>query len=249
MALPSDTTKLSTRLPHDDMIANNKAQQATTDKSQNDAQHQTTLNPNLFHHAMASTLSHKPGLIEEYHLQRCTPTRQNNHLIAIGFLKVGHLLDGPSGTVHGGIVALIFDDVMGYASGALQPWSVTKDLQVEYKRPQPHKSRVVVRVYLDLDKTNNSNQPGKKKRLYLKATCRSCLGNNNDNPQSALKLHEEHEDANNTVLFSTATITMVQVLSKPPSARDAKAATVPPEPSSNHQGNTHSNSTMTRSRL
>jgi len=179
-----------------------------------------------FGHA-SSTLRGK-GLIEYYELYRFP----FQNCIASAVIRVGNQLDGPVGNVHGGIISLLFDDVMGFSCAAILPMAVTRDLAVVYKRPHPHEQFVVIRVYVDDEKTaqynNDSNYqndnkdgcmetktskvPKKKKRVFLRATCRS-LGSCTDIERAPFV---DQEDG---VLYSTATITMVQVVDKPPSAR------------------------------
>lgn len=181
-----------------------------------------------YQHAV-STL-HKQGLIEVYTLYTIpaplptTPIPQDKQPITVAIIKVGRKLDGPVGKVHGGIVALLFDDVFGYGSIAALPYpALTKDLAVQYKKPQPHDTHVVVRVYVDHEKTaaaanrdEHSQQASahrKRRRIFLKATCKS-LGSSST-PQSAPFDNEEADDG---ILFSTATCTFVQVHSGPLSA-------------------------------
>jgi acyl-coenzyme A thioesterase PaaI-like protein len=63
--------------------------------------------------------------------------------------------------VHGGIVALLFDDCMGFGFWAMGvQYAVTANLSVDYRAPVPADSRVLVRVRL-------SKQEGRK--LYFTA--------------------------------------------------------------------------------
>jgi acyl-coenzyme A thioesterase PaaI-like protein len=189
------------------------------------------------HHAVAGTLGHKKGLLEVYDLfqfpKRCAPSASLPQPIAIGIIKVGNLLDGPPGYVHGGIVALLMDDIMSFATVPLQPWSMTRDLVVQFKAPQPHQHYVVIQVYIDEEKTtadkdgnanekegasemrdtSNATKGNKKKRFFLKATCRS-LGS------STLET-APYDRGDDGALYSTATATMVQVQS---TGRPASAA-------------------------
>jgi acyl-coenzyme A thioesterase PaaI-like protein len=179
------------------------------------------LNINLINHAVAGTLRNKKGLIEVYNLHQFPkshdPTASLSQPIAVAIIRVGDQLDGPIGYVHGGIVALLMDDVIGFATVPLQPWSVTSELAVQYKAPQPNQQYVVIRVFIDEEKAafyKRENAVGtRKKRLFLKATCKS-LGS------STIEAVPYNQGDDGT-LYSTATATMVQVQS---TGRPASAA-------------------------
>ena len=194
-------------------------------------------------HAIASTLRGKKGLIEHYELFRF-PIQQwqrsgknsspevtnggndnnnnsnNQQPVAAAVVKVGNQLDGPIGKVHGGIIALLFDDIMGFAVVPLLFPCVTRDLAVIYKVPQPHDTFVVVRVYIDEAKTAEYEREQaaldagpRKKRIFLRATSRSMPTG------STLETAAFTPESDGDVLYSTATITMVQVSTGPPSSR------------------------------
>ena len=185
-------------------------------------------------HAIASTLRGKKGLIEHYELFRFPIPKQPSEVssnnpqqqqpIAAALIKVGNQLDGPIGKVHGGIIALLYDDIMSFSCAPLLRPCVTGNLAVQYKVPTPHDTFLVVRVYVDDAKTaeyhkeqaaaaaanNNSNTTMRKKRVFLRATC-SSLGSST--VETAVVSPDDG------VVYSTATITMVQVKTRPPSAR------------------------------
>lgn len=196
-------------------------------------------------HAIASTLRGKKGLIEHYELFRF-PIQQwqllrriksssdgknsstissdidnnnnNQQPVAAALVKVGNQLDGPIGKVHGGIIALLFDDIMGFAVVPLLFPCVTRDLAVVYKVPQPHDTFVVVRVYIDDAKTaeyeTEQQAVGpRKKRIFLRATSSSLPTG------STLETAAFTPESDGDVIYSTATITMVQVSTGPPSSR------------------------------
>ncbi len=52
-------------------------------------------------------------------------------------LRLGIEYQGPPGCVHGGIVALIFDEMLGLANAAAGSVGMTADLRVVYKSPTP----------------------------------------------------------------------------------------------------------------
>lgn len=52
-------------------------------------------------------------------------------------LRLGIEYQGPPGCVHGGIVALIFDEMLGLANAASRSVGMTADLRISYKAPTP----------------------------------------------------------------------------------------------------------------
>ena len=77
--------------------------------------------------------------------------------VAVGDVQLGNQVNGHEGIVHGGIIALIFDDAMGWGYEALlmsdqdldaDPTKiVTANLNIDYRAPLMEDSRAVVRVY------------------------------------------------------------------------------------------------------
>jgi uncharacterized protein (TIGR00369 family) len=53
----------------------------------------------------------------------------------VGRFRLGEEYQGGSGFVHGGIIALLLDEVMSKATRFHAEHAVTADLRVEYKRP------------------------------------------------------------------------------------------------------------------
>lgn len=52
-------------------------------------------------------------------------------------LTLGIEYQGPPGCVHGGIVALIFDEMLGLANAASESVGMTADLRISYRSPTP----------------------------------------------------------------------------------------------------------------
>lgn len=52
-------------------------------------------------------------------------------------LELGIEYQGPPGCVHGGIVALLFDEILGLSNAAAGSVGMTADLRVTYKSPTP----------------------------------------------------------------------------------------------------------------
>jgi acyl-coenzyme A thioesterase PaaI-like protein len=57
-------------------------------------------------------------------------------------LTLGPDFQGWEGIAHGGIVATILDEVMGWALAGADAWGFTARLSIEYKRPVPVGARI-----------------------------------------------------------------------------------------------------------
>ena len=72
----------------------------------------------------------------------CNPTFPPLDLEIEGNLVRGRLnldlaYEGPPGCIHGGVVSLIFDQMLGHANGVNGTWGMTAELKVSYHRPTP----------------------------------------------------------------------------------------------------------------
>ena len=54
-----------------------------------------------------------------------------------GTMNLDLVYEGPPGCVHGGVVSLIFDQLLGHANGANGTYGMTAELKVTYHRPTP----------------------------------------------------------------------------------------------------------------
>jgi acyl-coenzyme A thioesterase PaaI-like protein len=68
---------------------------------------------------------------------------------AVGTVTLGPPYEGPFGFVHGGISALLLDQIMGYATAAAGHPAVTGRLQVRYRTAVPLGQPLVVRGVVD----------------------------------------------------------------------------------------------------
>ena len=79
---------------------------------------------------------------------RLTFTEQDDGTIESRYQAPEHLV-GPPGTVHGGIQAVLLDEVMGMtariAVGSASGWAVTAELSLKYRRPVPVGNALLVR--------------------------------------------------------------------------------------------------------
>jgi acyl-coenzyme A thioesterase PaaI-like protein len=96
-------------------------------------------------------------------------TRPVDNNIVTGLLKFGNSLDGHPGIVHGGILALVLDDVFGYSYEAIGvPHAVTANLHLDYRAPVPAGSSVLIHVHLV--------KREKERKLYFQAEITSLDG-------------------------------------------------------------------------
>jgi len=95
----------------------------------------------------------QPNLLEKYHVYK----RKNrdgvkykpSQEIVVADIQLGERLCGHEGVVHGGILALLIDDSMGYAFEAMGvPHAVTANLHIDYRLPVPSGTLIVIKVYL-----------------------------------------------------------------------------------------------------
>lgn len=57
--------------------------------------------------------------------------------------------NGPPGFVHGGVIALVFDELLGVVAVVRGAGAMTGTLTVRYRRPTPIQRRVALRAWLD----------------------------------------------------------------------------------------------------
>jgi acyl-coenzyme A thioesterase PaaI-like protein len=94
---------------------------------------------------------------DELNDEKCDKTKKKE--IAVADIRIGKNLNGHTGIVHGGIMSLLFDDTFGWAYEAMRrsvggsfmgddfPIVVTANLNVNFRKPLPAESDVVIRVY------------------------------------------------------------------------------------------------------
>ncbi|GKY94793.1 hypothetical protein MPSEU_000444500 [Mayamaea pseudoterrestris] len=74
----------------------------------------------------------------------------NDDEVVMSIVQLGNNLDGHKGQVHGGILALLIDDTLGYAAieGLDVPYAVTANLNVNYRAGVPAGSTICIRAVL-----------------------------------------------------------------------------------------------------
>jgi acyl-coenzyme A thioesterase PaaI-like protein len=65
------------------------------------------------------------------------PTARCSEGVTRGQVRFGVAAEGPPGAVHGGQVALLFDQIMGQHNAAVGTGGLTGRLEVRYRRPAP----------------------------------------------------------------------------------------------------------------
>ncbi|KAL7456292.1 hypothetical protein ACHAWC_010781 [Mediolabrus comicus] len=109
-------------------------------------------------HAVFGPL-HGPGLIERFDIYKhvsnnhSKDTQQDKNELVVVAIKLGTRLNGHGGVVHGGIISLLLDSSMGFASVGLledsKEIAVTANLTIDFRAPLNEGSEAVIRVYLD----------------------------------------------------------------------------------------------------
>jgi uncharacterized protein (TIGR00369 family) len=99
-------------------------------------------------------------LVESYRVYRKLHRTENDPVV-VGAVQLGTSLNGHEGVVHGGILALLLDDILGFGFYALEiPYAVTANLNINYRRPVPEGSTVRIYAYLQ-------QQEGRKLRWQV----------------------------------------------------------------------------------
>jgi hypothetical protein len=143
-------------------------------------------------HALFGTLM-GDGFVERYDVYRrihntnnedTIHSEENNLEIIVVDLAIGHRLNGHDKIVHGGILSLLIDEAMGWASYeslehhrgdidiTFTPRNtllVTANLNVDFRSPYLASSKAVLRVFLDREMTSG-------RKMYLVARLESYDG-------------------------------------------------------------------------
>ncbi len=64
----------------------------------------------------------------------------------VGEAVLGVAYEGPPGFVHGGMSALLMDQMLGSAAAAAGVWGMTAHLELDYRGPVPLESKMVLRA-------------------------------------------------------------------------------------------------------
>jgi acyl-coenzyme A thioesterase PaaI-like protein len=93
--------------------------------------------------------------------------RLSNHNTAVrAMVRFGGKLNGHPGIVHGGILALLIDDILGFGFVAANvKMAVTANLNIDYRAPVPAGTTIVVDAVLDEQRRNDA-----PRKLYWNVT-------------------------------------------------------------------------------
>ncbi len=79
---------------------------------------------------------------------------------AVGKFKLGSRYAGGAGFVHGGVIAVLLDEVMGKISKLSEERAVTAELNIEYRKPVPTDAEIVVSGWQENEKGRNRFRVG-----------------------------------------------------------------------------------------
>jgi uncharacterized protein (TIGR00369 family) len=79
---------------------------------------------------------------------------------AEGKFKLGPRYAGGAGFVHGGVIAVLLDEVMGKISKLSEERAVTAELNIEYRKPVPTDAEIVVSGWQENEKGRNRFRVG-----------------------------------------------------------------------------------------
>ena len=93
------------------------------------------------------------NMIESYDVYRRiegSNSTDSTDNVVVAHVKLGTKMNGHPGVVHGGILSLIFDDVLGYGFEALGiKMAFTANLSVDYRAPVPAGTMILVQAQLE----------------------------------------------------------------------------------------------------
>jgi uncharacterized protein (TIGR00369 family) len=79
---------------------------------------------------------------------------------ASGRFRLGPRYGGGAGFVHGGVIAVLLDEVMGKISKLSEERAVTAELNIEYRKPVPTDAEIVVCGWQEGEKGRNRFRTG-----------------------------------------------------------------------------------------
>lgn len=79
---------------------------------------------------------------------------------ASGKFVLGPRYAGGAGFVHGGVIAVLLDEVMGKISKLSEERAVTAELNIEYRKPVPTDAEIVVSGWQEHEKGRNRFRVG-----------------------------------------------------------------------------------------
>ena len=95
-------------------------------------------------------------------LQMKLATREDGSRFVLGQARLSDLYEGPPRGVHGGIVAALFDEILGAAMGLAPPPGVTATLEVDYHHLTPIDEELRLEAWVVEERG---------RRVFAQATC------------------------------------------------------------------------------
>jgi len=90
------------------------------------------------------------GQERETTAQRTTEAARATEPQIVALVRVGTQVDGHEGIVHGGIIAILIDDVLGYGFYSIGwPAAFTANLSINYRKPVPAASILRIECYFE----------------------------------------------------------------------------------------------------
>lgn len=106
------------------------------------------LEPNPANHCFGCGGANDAGMKLKFELDQ--ETRR-----ATGKFVLGSRYGGGAGFAHGGVIAILLDEVMGKISKLTEERAVTAELNIEYRKPVPLDAEIVVSGWQEEEKGRN----------------------------------------------------------------------------------------------
>ena len=110
----------------------------------------------------------------------------------VGEATLGVAYEGPPGFVHGGMSALLMDQMLGSAAAAAGVWGMTAHLELDYRGPLPLETKLVLRARVAESSGRKSVITGTialaedpDRSSSRRAACSSCPARRRSRPTSA----------------------------------------------------------------
>jgi acyl-coenzyme A thioesterase PaaI-like protein len=85
-------------------------------------------------------------------LRAARATRADGTVVLRGTVRLGHRYEGPPRAVHGGIVAALFDELLGSAQSQAGVRGMTAKLTIRYRKPTPVDEDLTFEAWIDRER-------------------------------------------------------------------------------------------------
>lgn len=116
--------------------------------------------------------------VARFDVSRTAAAAASDEAAVVALVRVGTRVDGHAGIVHGGILAMLVDDVLGYGFYSVGwPAAFTANLSVDYRAPVP--AQTILRLECRLEKYERRKlywrvrvtDAHRRDKVYVEATC------------------------------------------------------------------------------